>query len=394
MGAETDDRVRVALVQRVVPGYRLPVFRALADADGIDLTMFHGENPHDLARGNTDFDEDIGFERVPLPTRALGLFGLHLVWFHGLLKRATDDSYDVFVCSASPSLLTVVMLAAYLRLTDNATLVWWGKSLGEKTDPGPLGRALQRVGEVIRRPLYQSAGACICYSTAAASYFQSYGVPESKTFVAYNSTDTGGMREFERQYRDSFETLSDLCERYGAADREVLFFVGTHTAEKHVDNLVDAHARLLADGDETTLVVAGSGPLTDDLRAYAADVPHVYFTGRIPDEELARHFVVADVFAMPGHGGLAVQQAMTFGLPVVTTPLDGTERDLIDEGENGYLVVDDDVAELVAGLARVLEADEDHRQRLGDRSRAIVDDRVNIDRMVEGFRRAVTHAAG
>lgn len=386
--------VRVALVQRVIPGYRIPVFEALADADGIDLTVFHGSNPGDSARGNADLADVDGFDHVELPTTVLSPFGLRLVWFGGLLARVRDDEFDVYVCSASPSLLTVVALAASLRLFGDAELVWWGKSLGQKRDPSAPGRLLRAAGEYLRGPLYRAAGACVCYSTAAAEYFQSYGVPAERVFVAYNSVDTSAMRSFEERFREDEAAVAELRREYDATDRDVVFFVGTHTAEKHVDNLVDAHARLLADGHETTLVVAGSGPLTTDLRAYAAGVPHVHFTGRIPDEDLARHFVLADVFAMPGHGGLAVQQAMTFGLPVVSTPLDGTEADLVDEGANGYLVDDDDVSALAAGLDRVLSADPERRAELGARSREIVDETVNIDRMIDGFTDAVASVTG
>jgi len=48
--------VRVAIVQRVVPGYRVSVFNAIADLDGVELTVVHGTNPRDRPRGNTDLE--------------------------------------------------------------------------------------------------------------------------------------------------------------------------------------------------------------------------------------------------------------------------------------------------------------------------------------------------
>jgi len=386
--------VRVALVQRVIPGYRVPVFESLSDVEEVDLTVFHGSNPRGEARGNTDLSTVDSFDRVELPTYAVSLFDLRLVWFAGLLSQVREEDYDVFICSASPSLLTIAALAAYLRLAGNARLVWWGKSLGQKREAATLSRALRRVGEFLRGPLYRAADACVCYSTAAAEYFRSYGVPEERVFVAYNSVDTSAMREFEATYRNDPDALTDLWEQYAAEDRAILFFVGTHTPEKNVDNLIDAHARLLANGYETTLVVAGTGPLIEDLKRYAEDIPHVHFTGRIPDDDLARHMVLADVFVMPGHGGLAVQQAMTFGLPVVTTPLDGTEVDLVDEGENGHLVAEDDVVAVAQGVRRVLDADPDRRTELGERSREIVDETVNLDVMIAGFTDAIASVTG
>lgn len=384
--------VSVAVVQRVVPGFRVPVFEALGASDRIDLTVFHGTNPRDMARGNAETLGSEQFESVALSTSTLQLFGLHFVWFSRLLSRIRSGDFDVVVCPASPSLLQVLVLLAFARLR-GVGFVWWGKSLGSKKEVGLPGKILRRLAEVVRGPLYRWADACVCYSTAAAAYFESYGVSDQCTFVAYNSTDTTWMRELESRYRGDDEGLAFLRQEYNAGSREVLFFVGTLTAEKNVENLVEAHRRLQNRGRETTLVVAGSGPLADELQYHASEVPHLRFTGRISDEELAKHLLVADLFVMPGHGGLAVQQAMTFGLPVVTVPLDGTEQDLIETGQNGYVVPSDDVEALAEAVETVLELDDEERRRMGRRSRAIVDETVNIDRMIDGFRGAIAAAA-
>lgn len=383
--------VRVAIIQRVIPGYRIPVFNAIADLDGVELTVIHGTNPRDRPRGNTDFDTtEVRFGRRELPTTAVQPSGLHLVWFRSLLGSVTGGEFAVYICPASPSLLQVLPVRLLTRLTDDAAVIWWGRSLGQKREVSPIGEYVRAATEYVRRQLYQSGDCCVCYSTAAAEFFQSYGVPESDTHIAYNSTDTELM---DRVRAESDEELVDeICERYGADHRHLLSFVGTHTPEKNVDVLVDAHARLLAQDYDTTLVVAGSGPETDALQEYAEGVPHIHFTGRIPEEELAELLLATDVFTMPGHGGLAVQQAMTMDNPVITTPLDGTERDLVEDGQNGYPVADGDVRALASGVADVLDSSPERRREMGARSREIVETRVNIDRMVEGFRRAIEDA--
>jgi glycosyltransferase involved in cell wall biosynthesis len=85
---------------------------------------------------------------------------------------------------------------------------------------------------------------------------------------------------------------------------------------------------------------------------------------------------------------------MTLGLPVVTTPQDGSERDLIDEGANGHLVADDDVDALLEGVRRVLEASDIEREAMGRRSAEIVEKTVNVDAMVDGFVAAFERATG
>jgi len=312
------------------------------------------------------------------------------VWLRGLLGSITNGEFDVYICPASPSILQIIPVRALTRLTGDAAVVWWGRSLRQKREVSTLGETVRAATEYVRRPLYQSGDCCVCYGTAAAEFFQSYGVPESDTHIAYNSTNTDLMDRV-RSDADK-ETIVAIRDRYGATGRELLSFVGTHTPEKNVDVLVDAHARLLARGYETTLVVAGNGPETDALEQYADDVPHVHFTGRIPGEDLAELLLATDVFAMPGHGGLAVQQAMTMDNPVVSTPLDGTEEDLVVEGENGFLIPGRDVKALATGAASVLDYPSAERAEMGARSREIIEDRVNLGRMIEGFRRAIEDA--
>jgi len=388
---QTSSPVRVAIVQRVVPGYRIPVFNAINNLDSVDLTVIHGTNPRGRPRGNTDFEnKDIKFERRELATATAQPFGLHLVWLRGLLRSVREDEFDVYICPASPSILSVVALRILTRISGDAAVVWWGRSLGQKREVSTEGRLLRKATEYARAPLYQSGDACVCYGTAAAEFFQSYGVPESDIYIAFNSTDTEKMDRVRADTDD--ETLATVRKKYDAEDRLLLGFVGTHTPEKNIDVLVDTHARLLAQGYETSVVIAGDGPETEQLHEYAENIPHVHFTGRIPDEELGRLLLATDIFVMPGHGGLAVQQAMSLANPIVTTPLDGTEQDLIKEGENGYIVPERDRQALTEQVVELLDMTDAQRQEMGDHSRAIIDDHINIDRMAEGFRRAIDAA--
>ena len=41
------------------------------------------------------------------------------------------------------------------------------------------------------------------------------------------------------------------------------------------------------------------------------------------------HFAGADLFVLPGTGGLAVQEAMSYALPVIVAKGDGTQEDLV-----------------------------------------------------------------
>ncbi len=65
------------------------------------------------------------------------------------------------------------------------------------------------------------------------------------------------------------------------------------------------------------------------------------------------YFARADLFVLPGTGGLAVQQAMAHALPVIVARGDGTQDDLVRDG-NGWQIPADDYAALVDAIRGAL----------------------------------------
>ena len=92
----------------------------------------------------------------------------------------------------------------------------------------------------------------------------------------------------------------------------------------------------------------------------------------------------ADLFVLPGSGGLALQEAMSHGKPAIIASGDGTEADLVKDGHNGYHVPAGDVFVLRKLLADVI-ADSGRLKEMGRRSREIVENGHNLDAMVDAF---------
>jgi glycosyltransferase involved in cell wall biosynthesis len=97
-------------------------------------------------------------------------------------------------------------------------------------------------------------------------------------------------------------------------------------------------------------------------------------TGGVPEDELARRYVGADVFALLSRHetwGVVVNEAAASGLPLVLSDRVGAAYDLLRNGENGFVVPSDDVR-AAADALRKLAADPDLRRRMGERSRELV----------------------
>jgi glycosyltransferase involved in cell wall biosynthesis len=98
---------------------------------------------------------------------------------------------------------------------------------------------------------------------------------------------------------------------------------------------------------------------------------------------LKAHFRAADLFVLPGTGGLAVQEAMSHGLPVIVARGDGTQDDLV-RPENGWQVPVDDPEALGSSLRAAL-TDVPRLREMGAESYRIVLGEINLEKMVEAF---------
>jgi glycosyltransferase involved in cell wall biosynthesis len=116
-------------------------------------------------------------------------------------------------------------------------------------------------------------------------------------------------------------------------------------------------------------------------------------TGGVEEGELARRYVNADVFALLSRHepwGVVVNEAAASGLPLVLSDRVGAARDLLRDGENGFIVPADDVGAAGAALRRLAD-DQALRRRMGARSRELVRG-WGYGPSVEGFVAAVREA--
>ena len=142
--------------------------------------------------------------------------------------------------------------------------------------------------------------------------------------------------------------------RFAAAPRHTdggprFLFVGSLTERKNVGRLLDAFVRL----GQGTLVIAGTGPLEEELRARAPG--NVRFTGRLTQDQVASALRDADILCMPSlvePFGQAAMEALASGRPVVATQVGGPPEYLTEAC--GVLVDPLDVDSIAQGLRRAM----------------------------------------
>ena len=158
-----------------------------------------------------------------------------------------------------------------------------------------------------------------------------------------------------------------------------VLFCGDITSRKGAYELADAWERFRPSHPEWRLVVVGHATEPDAVaRLRAAGGDRIDFVGRVPHSCVTRYMQAADAFVQPSRlEGLAnaTMEAMAVGLPVITTDTCG-QRELVIDGENGWLIPSENVAALETAL-RELATDADRASQYGAAARRTIETRFN-----------------
>lgn len=354
---------RLGVQQRVLPAYRVDFFDMLSDACQGGLNVFAGQPRPEEALGASGFLKRSGY--TPAKNRHIGRGALYLCWQGGLLDWLEDWQPSVLVAEANPRYTSTPAAMRWMHARKRPVIGW---GLG-----APAGSAFWRM--FWRKRFLGGFDALLTYSQTGAAQYREMGFPAERIFVAPNAVSpkpTHPLPERSAEFRNG---------------RAEILFVGRLQQRKRLEVLLRACAAL-SDELRPRLRIVGEGPVRAELEALAAQVyPAAEFAGEQHGTDLEAYFRSADLFVLPGTGGLAVQQAMSFGLPVMVAEADGTQADLVRE-ENGWILPPGDESALIDCLKTALSSSLRLRE-MGAASYRIVLQEKNLENMVDVFARAV-----
>lgn len=150
-----------------------------------------------------------------------------------------------------------------------------------------------------------------------------------------------------------------------------VLFVGRLSAEKNLTLLLRGFALFAREQPRARLVLVGSGREDAALKQLASSLgvqQQVEFAGQRSHKELGGWYESADVFVLPSTletQGMVAVEAMFFSKPVLVSKQIVSAKELVTDGENGFLISPSDPEDLARRL-RELAADPSLRKRLGE----------------------------
>lgn len=158
--------------------------------------------------------------------------------------------------------------------------------------------------------------------------------------------------------------------------KTVCLAMGRHVPYKGIEYLVRA-SKLL--DDSFAVWIGGRGPLTEELKALAADDKKVTFLGRVENDELVSRMLACDIFCFPSITkneafGIALAEAMAYGKPAVTFTIEGSGVNYVSLNGVTGIEVENRNTQAYAEAIRKLASDAQLRKTYGENARRRVEE--------------------
>ena len=205
------------------------------------------------------------------------------------------------------------------------------------------------------------------------------GIASNRITVIPNAVDTSA-------FRFGAEPDPGLRRKVGLEGCTVIGFAGSFYAYEGLDLLIEAAALLTPGRPNLRVLLVGGGPQETALKALVRErglADRVIFTGRVPHADVHRYYELIDVLAYPRHRmrlteivtPLKPLEAMAQGRMFVASDVGG-HRELIRDGETGFLFPAGDARALAQTIEMVLERSADWPRIRGQARRFVESERT------------------
>lgn len=386
-------RSRLAIISSHPIQYQAPLFRRLEARGVLELDVFflstHGLTPSFDPGFGRDVNFDVplleGYRHFFLPNLSRGFPVGHplSVINPRLVTALRTGTYDAVLVHGYATVSMWLALAT-ARLS-GIPFILRGESRADTDVRLPAWKAIAKRALIGR--LVKTAAACAAIGKRNSEFYLQYGAEPSRVVLAPYSVD---VERFAQAGRRGRESRSARLRTLGLTqDRPVILFAAKL---QHWKRPLDLLAAFQLMSVPANLLFVGDGPLRGELETRMNRFPSGRVLGFMNQQELGELYGMADVFVLPSEKepwGLAVNEALAAGTPVVVSDQVGCAPDLITPSTGAVVPVADPNA-----LARALDALCGNPRRLHQMrpSASAIASKYSLDATAAGIEQAASTA--
>lgn len=331
--------MKLAIIASHPVQYYAPWFRILATGGLLEIKVFYlwdfGVREQEDRKFRSSFVWDVplldGYDREMVP------------------NRSSDPGTHHFNGLDNPSLISRI-----LEWMPDVTLQfgYWNRSMmqflynrscsripkmirGDSHDLARRNGWKTALNQSVQRMIFARLDAFLYCGLANRAYFQRRGARAEQLFFCPHAVDTERFNANQVTLEDGRRKREELG--FHARDR-VILFAGKFESKKRPLDLIEAVRRI--DDPHLRLILIGGGGMQDEVDQAAGTDRRIQMLPFQNQSQMPSWYAAADVFILPSRGpdetwGLAVQEALACGTPVIVSDQVGCHADLVVRRECG-----------------------------------------------------------
>lgn len=341
--------MKVNIFQPDIRNYRVPLFESLANEYGWICNVIHGGTINKT-------NESVTYNHIRCPS--IKILGMNLqLGIKKIIENADVNIIGFDFHWPNPMI--------YALLKSRLPVIYWGHGIGRS-----------KLAAYLKTKLIKRAGGIILYGYRGRDKLIDLGVNKNKIFVAPNTIFVPNHSDCSNCKKDFF------------------LFVGRLQLRKKIDVLIDAYVIYKKRNGKKKLIIVGDGSILESLKKQANKSGFlksiIFLPGTMDNIKLKKIYSNAIAYVSPGHVGLGVVHAFSYGVPVLTmySRYHAPEFEYMKNNFNGIIsapTVDDYAAAL-------LKIDENcNSSIMGKNGYKTYIENANPQKMLSGFKTAVDY---
>ncbi|MCE5340424.1 MAG: glycosyltransferase [Planctomycetaceae bacterium] len=339
-----------------IPHYRVTIFRRLCQHEGMNFTIYAGDNTQVVGGNSVASANEVG-EMEGIKWKHLKSVRIKhwpfkdYEWQPDAIKLVLKEDFDAVIFLGGHSLSNI--LAKIICRFRGIKVVDWGMGVR-----GPE----NKIKWLFRMVQGKLAQARLIYGKFASDWYVQNGFKKETVFTVRNSLNYEEHLNIRKHI--SKECIQKIREDFGLMtdQSKLIFYSGRLQKNKELNILIDSIKIFAQKGLNVKAILIGDGLEEFKLKEYAKKVgvfDKIIFYGANYDEEVIGELIMAsDLCVVPGAIGLTAIHSMVFGVPVLTHEnkfyIHGPEVEAVIEGKTGGFFRRNDPIDLAEKAEKLL----------------------------------------
>lgn len=262
---------------------------------------------------------------------------------------------------------------------------------GDSTLLNPRSRWRKLARQAFLRWVYGHIDVAMAVGSNNRDYYRWCGVPADRVAFAPHAVDSARFSDLNGEHEERAARWRSELRIPDTA--RTLLYAGKFIPEKDSMLLLEAFLDSAADAH---LVLVGNGPLEPELRARARGCRNIHFLPFQNQQAMPAVYRLGQVFALTSRSetwGLALNEAMASGRPVIASDRVGGARDLIEANVTGWTFESGNRRQLAEVIRTAMRQEPAQLKKMGDAALELIG-RWSIAAAADGIERAVLELTG